>query len=240
MNFRGQPLRYAVMMCCVALAALAVAACGSDDSATNTSATDTSATDTSPTGLPPLGKNGTALEAGEYQTTKFTPQITFKVGKGWQTASSEVRDYFDLVRTRSAFRALAFERVTRVGSPKAPSVAVPAPTDLVSWLRKHPKLLAGKPKKTTVGGKPATRVDVRVKSAAPRKQRPASCERPCLTLFHPSDGRPVSYEPGDKLRILILESGGKQLTITIAAPKPKFDRFFPQAEKVLATVKFAD
>lgn len=214
----------ALVPCCVLFAAFAVTACGGEEDG--------------PTDLPPLGKDGTALRADEYQTTKFRPQTSFKVGKDWETASAEVPDYFDLVRA-NAFEAIAFQRVTSVADPRAPSSPVPAPRNLVSWIRKHPRLVADLPKKTTIGGQPATQVDVRVKSAAPRKQRPTSCDRPCLPLFHPSDGRPVSYEPGDKLRFLIVKAGGRQVTITIAAEAANFDRFVPQAEKVLSTVKFA-
>jgi len=51
--------------------------------------------------------------------------------------------------------------------------------------------------------------------------------------------RPVSYEPGDKLRFLIVEADAKPITITIAATPERFDRFLPQAEKVISTVMFA-
>ena len=224
-NRRAQLLRRALAPCAL-LAALALTACGSDDDG--------------PADLPRLGKKGTALDAGEYRTTKFGPQTTFEVEKGWSTASSELPDYFDIIRAKSVFEAIAFQRVTNVVPPEGELSLAAAPRNLASWIRKHPRLAAGPPKRTTVGGKAATQLDVRVKSAAPRTKRPDSCAGPCLPLFQPSDGRPVTYEPGDKLRFVILEAGdgGVPVTITIAASGETFERFEPQAKKVLSTVKF--
>ena len=212
---------------CVLLAAVTLTACGGGDDG--------------PSDLPPLGRDGTALDAGEYRTTKFTPRTTFEVEEGWATASPELPDYFDIVRDKRAFAAVVFQRITTVVPPKSPDDVVAAPADLVSWLRKHPNLTVGASKKTRVGGRPATQLDVRVKQAVPRKERPDSCDAPCLPLFEPSDGTPVSYAPKDQLRFVVLESRGGQVpvTITIAAPSSDFARFEPQAKKVLSTVKFA-
>ncbi len=228
MNDIRQMLRLAALVaCCVLFGAPAISGCGGGDDG--------------PTDLPPLEEEGTNLDAGEYRTTKFKPRTLFEVGEGWGTASDEVIDYFDIVRAEDSFEAIAFQRVAQVAPPKSPDSPVPAPNNLVGWIRDNPRLEAGAPTKTIVNGKLATQIDAVVKKAAPRNQRPPSCETPCLPLFHPSDNQPVSYEPGDRLRFVIVPVRGEvPITITIAATDKDFKSFLPEAEEVLSTVEFAD
>jgi hypothetical protein len=189
--------------------------------------------------LPPIKQGGTPLKPGKYTTPRFRPKTTFKVGDGWATTSPELPDYFDIARS-NAFRGIAFERIGTVAVPKDPTslTRTSAPKDLAGWIRRHPRLRAGRPGKATVAGLPATRIDAEVRSV-PKTKFPSSCGRPCVALFIPSDRRPVTYERGDMLRFLFLTAGHQRITITIAAPSDQFGSFLPQAQKVLSTVKFA-
>lgn len=210
------------VLCCLLVAIIVVAALNSDGGAKR---------------LPPIEARGTPLESGKYRTGTFRPQTTFEVGDGWETTSPELRDYFDIAR-RSAFRAISFERVGTVAPAQDPtghSRGI-APPDLVQWIQAHPRLSAGRPVKTRVNGLPATRLDAKVESA---EVKLPSCLGPCLPLFYPSDGTPVSYEPGDMLRFLFVRAGRRKVTITIAAPAARFRSFLPQAQEVISTVEFA-
>jgi hypothetical protein len=193
--------------------------------------------ETSGVPLPPITAGGTPLTADKYTTSKFRPETTFEVGSGWATASPEIADYFDIARER-AFNAISFERVQKVSPPEDPSgiTRAKAPANLVQWIQTHPRLDAGKPVKASVDGKPATRIDASVKSATTKLK---SCLHPCLPLFFPSTGAPVSYEPGDKLRFLFVKVGRKLVTITIAAHGKAFGSFLPQANEVISTLQFA-
>jgi hypothetical protein len=186
--------------------------------------------------LPPITPGGTPLQAGDYTTSKFLPETTFALDRGWATASPEIDDYFDVIR-QQAFKAISFERVQTVATTRDPSGTTPAPAPkrLLHWVRTHPHLRTGTPQQTNVNGVPAVRLDAKVTSAT---AKPKSCEAKCVPLFIPSDGTPVSYQPGDMLRFIFLTAGGGPLTITIAARANDFRSFLPQAKKVLQTVQF--
>lgn len=185
--------------------------------------------------LPRIEAGGTPLESGTYETARFRPQTTFEIGGGWETASPETRDYFDVARS-NAFQAISFARVRTVVSPEDPTglTHAPAPKNLPRWVRSHPRLETGPAKKSSVDGHRAVQVGAQVKSAPAQLD---TCSARCLPLFIPSDRRPVAYERGDRLRFLFVKVGSGTVTITVAAAGAQFKPFLPQAREVLSSVK---
>ena len=137
-----------------------------------------------PEKLPPIESGGTPLEPGKYKTTVFRPRTEFDVGGGWETASPEIRDYFDIARSDD-FEAISFAGVRTVVSPQDPNglTHVPAPKNLARWIRSHPRLEAGPAKNTSVDGLPAVQVDAEVKSATARL---GSCRGRCVPCSSPA------------------------------------------------------
>ena len=186
--------------------------------------------------LPLQGETG--LEAGEYTTPTFRPQLTFRVGSGWETGSTQLRDYVDI--GRRDFRIMSFERVARVFDPKRPLFGNfdEAPADMIGWLRSHPRMrCVGGPKTAKVGDLDGRSIEMEVTRVI-SKNRPAICADPCLPLFVPSDGAAVNYAKGDRVRFTVVKVGKQTVTISVAAEGDELRKFLPLADQVLETAKF--
>lgn len=211
----------------LALVALA-AGCGGDDENGSGDASQ----------LPLQGE--IRLEAGEYTTPTFRPQVTFTVGSGWETESTQLRDYLGIARRD--FKVISMERVERVFDPKRPVFGNfdDAPADMIKWLREHPRMRPlGEPTTRKVGDVEGQSIDMEIRSVI-TKRRPAICPDPCLPVFVPSDGAAVNYAKGDRVRFTVVKLGTQTITVAVAAEGPEFRKFLPLAEKVLASVKFAE
>jgi hypothetical protein len=106
---------------------------------------------------------------------------------------------------------------------------MPAPEDMVAWLRRHPYLETGKPVPASVGGVEGTRLDAVVTSV------PATeCGGNCLGLFTVAEGDydwVVHVE--ERLRFVVLKNvGGERVTIAVEAPAADFEGFlFPRSRR---------
>ena len=143
--------------------------------------------------------------------------------------------------TDSGPRALTFSNVKEVFDPSRPAekVAVPAPEDMIAWLREHPNLEAGEPVPVTVGGVSGTQLDVEVSSVL--RDYPEGCPVPCVNAWPRSDERgerEFVFFLGDKGRHIVLNVEGETVIVSIEAPEEKFEEFLPEAQEVLDTVEW--
>ena len=176
------------------------------------------------------------LSPGEYETSKFSPKVTFEVPEGWQTAGAELPDVLDLAR-RGKDATITFARIKSVynSSPRG-KFFVPAPKDMLSFFTGHPRLEAEKPTEVEVGGVKGMQVDATVKSVP--KLRPRECNDPCLGIFR--DSRNLSYKQfqGYRARYLVLDVDGQTVTIALQAPAQEFEEFAEDSQEILDTAEF--
>jgi hypothetical protein len=135
------------------------------------------------------------------------------------------------MRRDAAGPILAFVNAEQVFNPgKVRELdRMPAPEDMVAWLRRHPYLETGKPVPASVGGVEGTRLDAVVTSV------PATeCGGNCLGLFTVAEGDydwVVHVE--ERLRFVVLKNvGGERVTIAVEAPAADFEGFlFPRSRR---------
>jgi hypothetical protein len=110
----------------------------------------------------------TPMPAGTYTTTAFQPSLTFTVPEGWELAA----DTPTWVQLRPAgtenlglyvFRdAIALSQDAACPTTPEPGVGTTS-TELTTWLRGLPGLVAGSPALVTVGGLRGTSIDLAIK-----------------------------------------------------------------------------
>ena len=190
------------------------------------------------------------LPSGRYATSEFEPALSFTVPEGdrWRLSWPETSDVFEISPAKSLdgpYSSVTFARVQEVFvsdnqdlitlSPTDRTTS--APKDMVSWLSNHPLLETSKPVPVTVGGKEGVRLDASVSPGL--KEYAPTCTDPCVFLLKFSDDENgLALDAGYKHRLMVLEAvGGETVVIDITgAPAEKFERFLPQAQKVLDTV----
>jgi C4-dicarboxylate-binding protein DctP len=161
-----------------------------------------------PAGLPVAGE--TPLLPGRYATTRFRPAFSFTVaGDSWRVEHDRERDL--LLMSGSACcgmnagdrtGVLAFLRPSAVYSPGGSLRGVPG--DLAHWLLRNPHLRSSPPRRIAIGGASGTEVDVAFGSA--------TVLGGCASLFRVSFGV-VRLCRGDRARIVVLRTNGKQLLV---------------------------
>jgi hypothetical protein len=101
-----------------------------------------------------------ALPPGTYRSEEFKPSLSFRIGKGWETATLEVPDILRISRGETGIVGFAniheVYKPTRTGAPNVGE----APEDIVGWFRRHPYLDTTEPEPTTVGGVEGVQFDV--------------------------------------------------------------------------------
>jgi RNA polymerase sigma factor (sigma-70 family) len=243
---RARPVpRHGLLRAGVALAAAAACA------AAIAVAVRPDAPDETPVGAPPPRLEGRPLFGGtlqagvRYRTTRLVPAVSFVVPDDhWYVERSDLSDAVGLEyrpagpgNARPPGQLLSFMRLPVVVDPASGEV-VPAPEDIVGWLRDNLGLRAGEPRRTTLLGRPARQLDVTV-VANPRWEDPTCRPRfelPCLRLA--PNAQPFA---GEAIRFLVLDHGGRhRLVVAIesvdARRQPEILR---AAEPILASAEVA-
>jgi hypothetical protein len=183
-----------------------------------------------------------ALSPGEYHSVKFKPALSFKVGKGWENGEEQLSDTIDLGLQGCGPPGdltckLHIVNVKEVFKPGTTNV-VEAPKDLVGWLQHHPYLKTSKPKPVTVGGVKGEQFEVLVDHLP--KDPNGYCGTDCLAIFNQSSGDRIGYfREANKRRVIVLEDvKGDTVVIWFAARPDEFDKFAPEAQKVVDSVKW--
>lgn len=120
---------------------------------------------------------------------------------------------------------------------------LPAPRNLLRWLRANPHLQIGAAKPARLGGVRGVQFDVTVKKIP----GPSNCQqlapRHCVTLFPVTRGSEEPIEvvevSGSPSRYILVEIDGQPVLVTVGAPPGQFSAFIAEAGKVLETVYFA-
>ncbi len=116
---------------------------------------------------------------------------------------------------------------------------VKAPKDLVGWYRHHPYLKTDKLEPTTVGGVKGVQFDVLVEDLPQNYY--GVCGRGCVDIFSLSGGEQTTYfYETHKRRVILLEDvKGETVTIAFSSAADEFEKFAPDAQKVVESVKWS-
>jgi len=182
----------------------------------------------------PLPENNVTLHPGEYRSEEFEPSLSFRVDKGWENVAPELSDKLAISPGgEPGDPLLIFRNLQKVYKP-AKSIdtppAVEAPKDMVGWFQHHPYLKTEKPEPVTVGGVEGEQFEWVVAEDAPYAE---------VDTFKYSDGSDAAAARGFKTRAIVLEDvKGETVTIGIGSKASEFDKFAPEAQKVVESVKW--
>jgi hypothetical protein len=219
----------AVTVALVALAALSVVV------ATFAPAPRTPATPPSPA---PVVSPG-ALTATTYTDPSLRPGVTFTVPDGpvWR-ATLVTAD--SLILANDALQTtISLQRWTSIYQPQTNGTTTPTtaarPTDLISWLSRHPALRPhGGPQATLLGRRPAHRLTVTVN---PRRTLPTGpvigcTAAPDCVLLADTPDNPVVIYPNTTTIIYALDHDQDSLILIIAAATGKLTPTIPIADSL--------
>jgi hypothetical protein len=194
--------------------------------------------------LPPAGE---PVAPGTYLGPIVRPPFTFRIRQqGWLLQAVTPR-LFILLRERLT-QGVTFTNPARlsgvinprsvVDSRRPPGVAVVRmPRDLFGWLRRHPRLRAGRPATVRIGNVRATRLDVTVRRGYPV----SGCPTRCVGIFPastPSQPGLWFQVQGSTTRYLLIRNGGKRVLVIIEAPAARFRTFLRSAIPLVASIRF--
>jgi hypothetical protein len=185
----------------------------------------------------PLPQYEHPLRSGEYHSVKFNPPLSFKVSKPWSNTAEQLSDWIELgYEGDTGF--ISFANVKEVFKPGTTN-AVDAPKDLVGWLQHHPYLKTSKPQPVTVGGVKGEQLEVVVDHLP--KDPNAYCGSDCLDIFYQSGGIQIgSFHANRERRVFVFEDvKGETVAIWFASEADKFDKFAPEAQKVVDSVEWS-
>ena len=179
-----------------------------------------------------------ALSPGEYHSVEFKPPLSFKVGKGWENATEQLSEFINLgYEGGTGVNYLSFANVKEVFKPGTLE-AVDAPKDMVGWLQHHPYLKTSKPQPVTVGGVKGVQLDVLVDLPKDYSVDPECSD--CVDIAPLSNDQEAAiFQEVNKRKVFVLEDvKGDTVMIWFAAPPDTFDKFAPEAQKVVDSVKW--
>jgi hypothetical protein len=189
----------------------------------------------------PLPDSAQDLRPGEYRTEAFKPAFSFTVGKGWALDCPEGDDNVCLLPPGAGTR-FKFLNVTEVYKPSKlidmSGETTPPPADLVGWFEQHPYLQTDKPQPVTVGEIKGQQIDV-VVGELPKDYPEGLCGGiDCVQLSQFNFGD-WAVEEAYKDRLTVLEDvKGQTVIIDFVSPAAEFDEYWPEAEKVVQSVKW--
>ena len=224
-------MRHIIWLATVALITLAVSACGGGAGGEQQA-----------TGRP-LPAGAQDLRPGEYRTEVFKPALSFTVGKGWALeCCAEGPDHVSL-HPSGEQTLFKFVNVAEVYKPSElidmSGETTPPPADPVGWFEQHPYLQTDKPEPVTVGGIKGQQFDVVIGDLP--KDYPEGLCAPSnyVQLTVGSVGEDWAVEEGNKDRVTVLEDvKGQEVIIDFGSPATEFDEYWPEAEKVVQSVKW--
>jgi len=185
----------------------------------------------------------TTLIRGLRDSDRFEPAFRFEVGSEWEFAAPETTDEV-FIQTGPNGGQLIFTNPHRVFDPSNLSAPKELPVaentaEWVAWFQRHPNLNTSKLAPESVGNASGKRIDVTLTSTPENYPQDICGEgSPCVPLYLLSEKSPISSYDGWKDRFVIVDVGGETVLINVSAPKDKFDKFLPKAQKVLDSVEW--
>jgi serine/threonine protein kinase/class 3 adenylate cyclase len=195
------------------------------------------------------------LPPAEYKTTVFEPALTFRIPEeGWELRHHE---FTDVIGLKKGDLWLAFLNVEKVypESKSASKPAVPAPDDMVVWVKNHDYLKTGEQHSKVVGGETGVQFDHVDVLAAHEGKICDSCVP--LFLLHKADesgntaggnmehssmherGMVYALRDGESGRMIILPNvEGKRVIILVQGTHEALEQSLRQAEKLLDSVRW--
>lgn len=176
------------------------------------------------------------VSAGAWAPTELRPQISFRLGDGWEIDGPlESADHLFLIRRppEPSYPWLLFVQVRRVFDYREPTTVRDTTGDIAEWLRLHPRLSVRQLTSTTVAGRPAVMIDAVVSSAY---ESPA-CVRSCVLLFKLDSNFDIRLHEGDRMRAYVIDAGDRQLVVVAQAPAQEFDSLVRTADGVVQSMK---
>jgi hypothetical protein len=188
-----------------------------------------------------------ALRPGQYRTEEFEPSFSFRIVKGWNNDPPEAFDFLLLGQKTGGVGAVNVQRVYEPSKSGRP-IVVNTPKDLAGWLEHHPYLKTSDPQPVKVGGVKGLQVDVAVAKDLPEDYHSGVCSptaepEECVDLFRVSTHHsPVFVWEGNKVRWIVLQNelSGQTVALGYASRSTDFDRFAPEAQKVIDTIEWGD
>lgn len=194
----------------------------------------------------PTAPSRTALPAGEYRSSAFSPPVTYRLPDGWLIAG-DATDYFALQPVTSDIVGIYLFRSPLPASqdPACPTTAEPGvgttARELVDWIRGRPGLVVSEPASVTVGGLVGFRIDVAI-VAGWTLSCPFANGLPTVPLFvsAASQGFRWVVAGSERLRLDVLDVlGGGTVVVDIDAFEGSLmDTFLPAAIPVVETMRF--
>lgn len=188
----------------------------------------------------------TALPAGEYRSSAFSPPVTYRLPDGWLIAG-DAADYFGLQPASSPMVGIYLFRSPLPASqdPACPTTAEPGvgttARELVDWIEARPGLAVSDPETVTVGGLVGFRIDVAI-VAGWTPSCPFANGLPTVPLFvsAASEGFRWVVAGSERLRLDVLDViGGGTVVIDIDSFEGSLmDAFLPAAIPVVETMRF--
>ena len=203
------------------LVVIATAACTSAEPGSTGSDRPSSSTGPSP------------VPSGVFVSANFHPEVTFRLTPPFD----HTRDDPALVTVDGEGpETVNIFDVSEAYDPKTGNL-VPAPGDLIAWLRTHPYLDAGAPKAIHVGRWRAVQIDVKV-ARAPPADSALRCAPGCLLLFQMGlDRLPIAQ--GGRARFIVVQTDATSVVIEFEAAAAGFGASAAVAQRLINTVRFA-
>jgi hypothetical protein len=167
----------------------------------------------------------TALPPGEYHSEEFEPAFSFRVGKGWRTPGSDIKETPERLIIESTQEVeggplLIFRNPPEAYDPQKDEwVDVDSYEDILGWYQHHPQLNTSNPEPVRVGGVKGVEVETHVDTQGFTP----------VQSFRYSDGFSTTIDRGEEGRTIILDMKGEAVSIGFG---------FPEAQKVVDTVKW--
>ncbi len=154
------------------------------------------------------------VPAGTHTTTAFQPTTTYTVGDGWVNPI-DAPDYFNLAVALDVNNGIhLFHNPQALSQDNTCPAAAQAgvgttAADLVKWIRSLPGLNVSQPVMVTVGGLPATQMDVSIHTSWTQTCSFAN-GLPTVPLFYrPSQSLGWWVAGAEKLRLYLLDVPGQ-------------------------------
>ena len=202
--------------------------------------------------LPPAGSSNpsapaaTAMPAGTYTSTAFEPAVTFTVPEGWVIVGDSPK-FFQLAPAGNDVDGIYLFRDVSAASqdPACPDQEEPGvgrtSTELITWIRGLPGLTVSNPAMATIGGLPATSVDIAIKDGWKQSCSFAKGSPTVPLFFGGTQGfRWVVYGT-ERMRLYIADlPGGGTLAINIdTVDGPYIDQLIAQALPIVKSMTFS-